>query len=224
MAPVRGKPVNLIVDATFFSRSDGVLVFRAQQKNVYWRFITSETLAEVVAGLDRLDQHGYQFQSITLDGRKGVIQLFETRYPGIPVQLCQFHQTQIIRRYTTHKPKTECARALKALMRHLTQTEEAVFTSLFQTWCDEYDGFLKERNDQGQFKHRRLRSARRSLKTNLPYLFTTKKYPELQMYNTTNSCDGSFAHWKQKVKIHRGLRRYRRNKVINYLLSQHKKP
>ena len=37
--------------------------------------------------------------------------------------------------------------------------------------------------------------------------------------NTTNSCDGSFAHWKQKVKIHRGLRKDRRNKMINYLLN-----
>lgn len=67
--------------------------------------------------------------------------------------------------------------------------------------------------------HRRLRSARRSLKTNLPFLFTYKYYAELQIPNTTNSCDGSFAHWKQKLKIHRGLREDRRNKVINFLLN-----
>ena len=82
-----------------------------------------------------------------------------------------------------------------------------------------YEDFLKERNEQGQFKHRQLRSAFRSLKTNLPYLFTYKKFPALHIPNTTNSCDGSFAHWKQKIKIHRGLRKHRRNKMINYLLS-----
>ena len=82
-----------------------------------------------------------------------------------------------------------------------------------------YHDFLKERNEQGQFKHRRLRSAFRSLKTNLPYLFTYKKYPELNIPNTTNSCDGSFAHWKQKLKIHRGLTKHRRNKMTNYLLN-----
>ncbi|MEM9244109.1 MAG: hypothetical protein AAGA27_08710 [Pseudomonadota bacterium] len=37
-------PVNLIVDATFFSRYDGVLVFRAASKNLYWQFIRSETI------------------------------------------------------------------------------------------------------------------------------------------------------------------------------------
>ena len=99
-----------------------------------------------------------------------------------------------------------------------------MFKSLFETWCEEYDEFLKERNDQGQFMHRRLRSARRSIRTNMRYLFTYKNYPELKIPNTTNSCDGSFAHWKQKVKIHRGLRKHRRNKVINYLLNQSKKP
>jgi len=219
IAPPPERAVTLLLDATFFSRSDGVLVFRAEQKNCHWRFISSENLAEVSAGLDSLEEKGYRFHSVVIDGRKGVIQLLEARYPDIPVQLCQFHQVQIIRRYTTNKPKTQCARALKALMHHLTKTDEAVFASLFESWCEEYETFLKERNEQGQFKHRRLRSARRSLKTNMSYLFTYKRYPERRIPNTTNSCDGSFAHWKQKVKIHRGLRQHRRNKVINYLLK-----
>jgi len=115
----------------------------------------------------------------------------------------QFHQAQIIRRYTTNNPKTECGQHLKALMRLLTQTTPEVFTSLYNTFSELYDDFLKERNEQGQFVHRRLRSARRSLKTNLPFLFTYKYYAELLIPNTTNSCDGSFAHWKQKLKIHR---------------------
>ena len=53
----------------------------------------------------------------------------------------------------------------------------------------------------------------------MPYLFTYLKYPELNIPNTTNSCDGSFAHCKNKVKIHRGLRKDRRKKMIDYLLS-----
>jgi len=65
----------------------------------------------------------------------------------------------------------------------------------------------------------RLRSAFRSLRTNLPYLFTCKDLPELDIPNTTNSCDGSFAHWKQKIKIHRGLAKHRRKKMINFLLE-----
>ena len=221
LAGASQEAINLIVDATFFSRSDGVLVFRANGKNIYWRFIRSETIKEIAAGLDILDNHGYRFSSVTLDGRKGIIKLFEARYPGLPIQLCQFHQVQIIRRYTTNNPKTECGKALKSIMCCLTKTEQTVFQSLVETLQEYYADFLKERNENNQFKHRRLRSAFRSLKTNLPFLFTYKNYPQLTIPNTTNSCDGSFAHWKQKLKIHRGLRKHRRDKMINFLLSQH---
>jgi len=79
---------------------------------------------------------------------------------------------------------------------------------------------LQERNEKGQFKHRAIRSAIRSLTTNLPYLFTTKKHPELKIPNTTNSCDGSFGQWKYRVELHRGLKKYRRNKLIIYLLNR----
>lgn len=197
-----------------------MLVFRANARNLYWRYIQSETLVEIAQGLDVLDEQGVEFKSVTLDGRRGVIKLFEARYPKIPVQMCQFHQAQIIRRYTTNNPKLPCAIELKAVMRCLTDTDEDVFKSLIETLYEQYEDFLKEKNEHGQFKHRRLRSAFRSLRTNLPYLFAYRKFPELIMPNTTNSCDGSFAHWKQKVKIHRGLKRQRRNKMIDSLLKK----
>jgi hypothetical protein len=212
-------PINLVVDATFFSRSDGVLVFRANSKNLYWRFIKSETLVEISSSLDILDKLGYKFKSVTLDGRRGVIKLFEARYPRIPIQLCLFHQSQIIRRYTTNNPKIMCGKNLKAIMQSLTDVDYHIFKSLIETLHEEYYDFLKERNESGLFKHRRLRSAFRSLNTNLPYLFTYKNFPNLNIPNTTNSCDGYFAHLKQKVKIHRGLTKQRRNNMINYLLN-----
>ena len=39
------------------------------------------------------------------------------------------------------------------------------------------------------------------LTTNLPYLFTYQKYPELAIPNTTNALDGTFAHLKELVNI-----------------------
>lgn len=214
-------PINLVADATFFGRTDGVLVLRANQLNVYWRFIQSETVAQMSHAIDFLKTNGYRLKSVTLDGKRGMINLFKQRYPAIPIQMCQFHQVQIIRRYTTNNPKTDCGKALKAIMACLTDCEQSVFQSLVSTLQEQYDTFLSERNDNGQYKHRQLRSAFRSLNTNMPYLFTYKNHPDLNIPNTTNSCDGSFAHWKQKLKIHRGLRRHRRNKMINFLLSQH---
>lgn len=214
-------PINLIADATFFGRTDGVLVLRANRMNLYWRFIQSETVAQMSCAIEFLQTQGYRLKSVTLDGKRGMINLFKQRYPGIPVQMCQFHQTQIIRRYTTNNPKTDCGKALKAIMGCLTDCEQGIFESLVNALQEEYADFLSERNDTGEYKHRQLRSAFRSLNTNMSYLFTYRNHHDLSIPNTTNSCDGSFAHWKQKLKIHRGLRKHRRDKMINFLLSQH---
>jgi hypothetical protein len=208
-----------MLDATFFSRTDGYLIFRVNKVNVYWRAISSETIAVIDESLSRLDRVGYKFKSFTIDGRRGVIKLLEERYPNIPIQLCHFHQAQIIRRYTTNQPKTICGQELKQLMYGITKFSQEEFETAFFELQNKYREFLKERNENNQFVHRRLRSAFRSLKTNLPYLFTCKKHPELNIPNTTNSCDGSFAHWKQKLKIHRGLKKHRRNKMVNFLLK-----
>ncbi len=213
------EPVNLIFDATFFTREDGLLIFRANGKNIYWKEINGEKLEYLNQCLDDLIFLGYQFKSFTIDGRRGVINLLKSKFPNIPIQLCQFHQIAIIRRYTTNNPKTDCGKELKELMKTLTISTRERFENNLNKLVKKYESFLKERNENNQFKHRRLRSAFRSLKTNLPYLFTCLDYPELNIPNTTNSCDGSFAHWKQKVKIHRGLSRKRRTKMINYLLE-----
>lgn len=217
---ITSEPINLIFDATYFSRSDGVLVFRANKENIFWQPIASETLKVIADSLEVLENRNYSFKGFVIDGRKGVINLLKSRYPSIPIQLCHFHQSQIIRRYTTNRPKTLCGKELKYLMSFLTTYTEEEFLKHFHELQYKYQEFLKERNENKQFIHRRLRSAFRSLKTNLPYLFTYKNHPQLQLSNTTNSCDGSFAHWKQKVKIHRGLRKHRREKMVNYLLQK----
>lgn len=213
------EPINLVLDATFFSRTDGLLVFRANKTNLFWQNISSETIAVIADCLSTLDHANYKFKSFTIDGRRGVIKLLEAHYPNIPIQLCHFHQTQIIRRYTTNQPKTACGQELKQLMRYITIFGQDQFENAFTELYLKYRDFLKEKNENKQFVHRRLRSAFRSLKTNMPYLFTYKNYSELDIPNTTNSCDGSFAHWKQKLKIHRGLKKHRRNKMINSLLK-----
>jgi hypothetical protein len=70
------------------------------------------------------------------------------------------------------------------------------------------------------YTHKRLRSAYRSLRLNLPYLFTYKKYPELNIPNTTNSLDGCFAYLKELLRVHRGSTRSLKNKIIEEVLGR----
>lgn len=138
----------------------------------------------------------------------------------MPIHLCVFHQKAIVQRYLTTKPKTLCGQELRELTAFLGHIPESLFLDCLADLKSRYAAFLKERNEQGQFRHRRTRSALRSLSANAPWLFTAQRHPDLHIPTTTNSCDGSFAHWKNKVKIHRGLRQKRRAKMIKSLLAQ----
>ena len=73
--------------------------------------------------------------------------------------------------------------------------------------------------------YRKLVAAYRSLRRNLPYLFTYKNYPELKMLNTTNSLDGGvFSQLKKLTKIHQGITKSLKSKLIDdYLVSYNKK-
>jgi len=183
----------------------------------------SETAVVYREARHTLEKQGFTFQAIVLDGRKGIKAVFS----DIPVQMCHFHQLQIINRYLTRRPKLEAGRQLRLIALDLSQKgiTEVFFTRLLHEWHERWSEFLKERTYHGdgkhwQYTHRRIRSAYRSLKVNLPYLFTFQTYPELNIPNTTNSLDGSFSHLKDLLRIHRGQKRHRRWKVIQEVLAR----
>jgi hypothetical protein len=166
-----------------------------------------------------LEDIGYTMQAIVLDGRPGVRQLFS----DIPVQMCHFHQKQIITRYLTNNPKLEAGIELKKLTKVLCETNEKDFTATLDTWHDRWSSFIRERTcdpstGRWHYTHKRLRSAYRSLRLNLPYLFTYEKHAELNIPNTTNSLDGCFAYLKELVRIHRGSKKNLKDKIIGEIL------
>lgn len=218
------EPFVLILDATFFGRGYGILMARNLNKVLCWQEIVSESVHEYEQCLNQLEAAGYRFTAFVIDGRQGVKQFLMRRYPGIPIQLCQFHQIQIVKRYIPMKAKTEAARRLRRIAFGLTKTYETAFEKALDIWHAEYGDFLKEKTlvegtNRWHYTHRRLRSAYRSLRKNLPNLFTFQNHPNLQIPNTTNHCDGLFSHIKQKVLIHRGISKKRRKQMIDYLLE-----
>jgi len=53
----------------------------------------------------------------------------------------------------------------------------------------------------------------------LPYLFTYKNYPNLNITNTTNGLDGGlFSPMKMLMKVHRGIGiEMKKNLIVDYL-------
>ncbi len=173
--------------------------------------------------LNELKSLQFPFSSFVIDGRAGVKNLLQSMFSSLPIQHCQFHQEQVVRRYISKNPKLLASKELAKIVHKLTKLTRVEFENLLLDWHEKWDWFLKEKTlnpetGRKRYTHSRLRSAYFSLKRNLQYLFVYLEYPELKIPNTTNSIDGSFSHWKNKVKIHRGLRSDRRRKMIDVLL------
>jgi hypothetical protein len=167
-------------------------------------------------GVEEITRRGMKIQSIICDGRRGLFQLFDNE---IPIQMCNFHQVAIIRRYLTKRPKMQASKELWELTRLLVQTDKESFTGGLQLWFKQWEAFLCERkiDDKGKkrYIHKKLRSAYRSLKNNLPYLFTWYDNLALNMPNTTNAIDGHFADLKNKLRNHNGLSIVQKQKFVD---------
>lgn len=191
------------------------------KKNLYVREVQTESTDVYRQGRTVLEKQGYLLKAIVLDGRPGVRQIFS----DIPVQMCHFHQKQIITRYLTNNPKLPASRELKIVVRTLCETNENDFVAALDAWHMQWSVFLKERTidpvtRKWHYTHKRLRSAYRSLRLNLPYLFTYQKYPDLNIPNTTNSLDGCFAYLKELLRVHRGSTKSLKYKIIEEVLGR----
>jgi hypothetical protein len=177
-------------------------------------------MATYYYGRKILEDRGWIFTAVVVDGRRGMTTVFS----DIPVQVCQFHQMKTVTKYLTRRPETDAGKALRVIMLQLPQSTSDSFTALLGEWKKQWSIILTDKTyirgtNRWYYTHKKVRSAYLSLERNLPYLFTFQTHPELQIPNTTNSLDGSFAHLKDKVKIHHGLRRDRRYKMIEEILG-----
>jgi hypothetical protein len=219
------QPTVIIADTTFWGRCYGVCVFRSHdlKRNIWWHEVEGERMAHYRYGRSILEERGWKITAAVVDGRRGFLAVFK----DIPVQICQFHQIKQVTKYLTRRPDTEAGKELRTLVLTLTDVDEKTFTNALTAWHTKWSGYIEEKTinsfvtgkQKWYYTHGKVRSAYRSIKNNLPYLFTYLKYPELNIPNTTNDLDGSFSALKKKLAAHHGLRRDRRYKVISQLLK-----
>jgi len=222
------KVVTIVADATFFGRrSDklGTLVFKdvLSGKIVASKHIEREHADDYKQLIDELIEKGFRIQGAVVDGKRGVNKAFG----DISVQMCHFHQIAIVKRYLTNKPKLEASIDLLKICHKLTFLTQERFEDALNIWHLKYKSFLEEKTLNVKTNrltptHARLLSAYRSLKTNLPYLFTYKNHKEFHIPNTTNHLDGGvFSQLKKLIKLHQGLAKKRKVKLIDEFLSQY---
>jgi hypothetical protein len=123
---------NVLMDTTYFRRKFGVMVFKDSLSGtiLFKQYVKYETNNLYLSGIEEIVRRGISIQSIICDGRKGLFSLFG----DIPVQMCQFHQVQIMSRYLTRKPKHEANIELKNISLSLTKSSRLEFEKQLDDW------------------------------------------------------------------------------------------
>lgn len=210
------------MDTTYWGRGFGLMLFKdaITKENLLKFYVKTESNARYIEGIEILQSMGFLVKAIVCDGRPGLIRSFGS----IPVQMCQFHQSAIIRRYLTKNPKLQAAKELLRVVDLMKQTDKESFTGALESWFSKWEDFLNERTlnpltKRSFYTHKKLRSAHRSLRNNLNWLFTWYDFIELKIPNTTNAIDGHFADLKNKLRNHNGLSISRKKKFIDGFLK-----
>lgn len=220
----RDEPAVVVIDTVYlFGRSWGVMIARNahEHKTIDRMYVMTETIEHFMTLVKRIQLQGVLIGALVVDGRPGMLKC----YPDIPTQMCQFHQIQIVTRYVTNRPKLEAGRQLRRIALAIPRVDKAMYVTLLTKWKNVWGAFIQEKtiNEQTgrwEYTHRRIRSAYYSMWRNTPHLFIYKEpqHLHLNIPNTTNSLDGSFAHLKDSLRVHRGLKRRRKMRLIESLI------
>ncbi len=206
----------LIMDTTYWWRSYGIMVFRSHElkKNILRKEVKWETIQDYKDGIETLQNQWRIIKAIVCDWKRWLLWGLD-----IPVQMCIFHQKQIMRRYITKTPKLDANKELQEISWLIWDIRKPTIKEWLDDWYKRYKNFLLEKNDSGNYVHTRTRKAYRSLKNNLQYLYTFSDYKwSIDIPKTTNSIESVFSHLKQKVWLHRWLKKHRKLKLIDEFL------
>ena len=220
------KDVTVQLDTTYWGRHFGLMVIKDALRNkILWhKYVRNETIAQYIEGISWLKSQGFKIYGAVIDGMRGLAQAL---YPT-PVQMCQFHQILIIRRYLTQEPDLEASVQLLDLVKSITKMDKESFIGAFNEWYEKYKDVLNERVHDKRIKRNmppymrpRLRSAYLSLRRNMPLLWTFYDHPETGLPNTNNGIEGVFSDLKGKLRVHRGISKDNRKKLLDEYILRH---
>ena len=221
----KNKDVTIQLDTTYWGRNFGLMVIKDALRNkILWRkYVRYETIKDYLEGVEWLKSQGFKIYGVVIDGMRGLAQAL---YP-IPVQMCQFHQIMIVRRYLTQDPDIGASIELLSLIKEITRMDKESFIGAFEEWYERNKDTLNERVNDRRIKRKtppfmrpRLRSAYLSIKRNMPLLWTFYDHPETGLPNTNNALEGVFSDIKSKTRVHSGISRDNRKKLLDEYIKR----
>lgn len=219
------KHVVIQMDTTYWGRGFGLMVIKDAYRNkILWRkYVRSETVADYIEGVRWLEDNGFRIYGIVCDGMRGLVNALRQ----YPVQMCQFHQIMAVRRYLAEDPELEASSELLRITKQIAHTDKGSFIGMLEQWYDEYKNVLDERvhdkrRKRPPFMRPRLRCAYLSLKRNMRWLWTFyDNRDSILIPNTNNGLEGIFSDIKSKVRVHSGMKRENRKRLIDEYIMRH---
>lgn len=214
------------LDVTYWGRNKGLMLAIDSETGsaLYRKWIGHERKQDYVDAIEAIESGGYEIKAIVLDGGVGLDICMQLHI----VQMCQYHFLKIIVRKLTLHPKQVPSIELLKLARRVKYIGKEQFISEYNAWLEKWDSFLKEKTvnpdtDRWQYKHRALRSAARTFKEKLPFLYSYLDYPELNIPNTNNAIEGLFTDLKTQLRNHSGMSQRNRERYVDGFL-RHRDP
>lgn len=218
---------HILIDASYFAGGLCLILYYDNDIRYVqlYRQTSGEKYKEIKEDLENLKALGVQVASVTCDGHKAILKAVRKVYPNALIQRCLVHLKRQARLYLSSRPKLPQAKELLSITNQLTriktQQERTLWLYAFYRWHEENKDFVNQRTrhpDTGRFwyTHKNLHAACTLLITALPDMF--HYLDDAAIPNTTNRLENYFAHLKDKLTLHRGLRFEAKKNFIKWYL------
>jgi hypothetical protein len=219
--------VHLLIDGSYFSNGLClILYFDHDIRYVQlYRETNQEKVKEITEDLENLKKLGVDVYSVTCDGNKSILKSIKTAYPNAIIQRCLVHIKRQVKNYLSQNPKHPIAKKLLYLSKQITcikTIEQSNFWLLsFNNWHQENKEYINqktynENNHSYWYTHKNLHLATALIINAIPNMFCYLDDNEIPY--TTNRIESYFAHLKEKLTLHRGLRFNAKKNFIKWYL------
>jgi hypothetical protein len=221
------KEVHLLIDASYFSNKLCLILYYDHDIRYVqlYRETNQEKYKEIKEDLENLKKLEVEVCSVTCDGHRAILKAVRKVFPEVYLQRCLVHIKRQVKNYLSQKPKLKEAKELLQISNRVTyiktHEQRSEWLYAFYHWYQLNEVFINEQSrniETGRFwyTHKNLHAACSLLISALPDMFHYLDNPEIPY--STNRLESYFAHLKEKLTLHRGLRFEAKKNFIKWYL------
>lgn len=190
-----------------------------------YRETDQERYREIKEDLANLVSLGVNIYSITCDGHAAILKAIKQTLPNVIVQRCLVHIKRQVKTFLSANPKTDVARELLGFSKQITSIKSIdqcnIWLTSFVRWHSQHKAFINEKTINQEtkcwwYKHKNLHLAAAHLIKAIPNMFWFLNDQEIPY--STNRIESYFAHLKEKLTLHRGLKFENKKNFIKWYL------